>query len=269
MAEFCSKCGAQMAGNERFCAKCGNDTMAAAPAAAVAPVLASAAAPVAQPMAPPPPVYAAPPPPPPAYSAPPAQGYAPPPAYGAPGPVPMMGLPPQEAPKKNNTMWIVIAIVVAGGGWYYYHNHQPQTPAANPPTQPQTAPQPAAAPQPGTPPPAAAPAQPGGPGPGGPNATLVQQQQWSGQDAPANGYVQVSNGQWTNGSTVAIESSVLECDQYDANNTVLAQNQTNLTLSNPPLAAGGNATFNPFNVGQIVQNVNSVNCGIVAVTPAQ
>ncbi|MGB8030279.1 MAG: hypothetical protein WCF30_11510, partial [Terracidiphilus sp.] len=113
------------------------------------------------------------------------------------------------------------------------------------------------------------PAQPGGPGPGGPNAALVQQQQWSSQEQPANGYVQVQNGKWTNGSNVNIQSAVLECDQYDANQAVLAQNQINLTMSNPPLAPEGYATYGPFNAGQIVQNVNSVNCGIVAVTPAQ
>ncbi len=171
-------------------------------------------------------------------------------------------VPPVEGAKKNNTLWVVIAIAAAVGGWYYYQNHQPTT--ATTPTAPQTAPQPG-----GAPPQPATPAQPGGPGPGGPNAALVQQQQWSSTEAPANGYVQVQNGKWVNGSQVAITSAVLECDQYDANQAVLAQNQTNLTLSNPPLTPGGNATFQNFNAGQIVQNVNSVNCGIVDVTPAQ
>jgi hypothetical protein len=248
MAAFCSKCGTQTTGNERFCVKCGNDLTAAA-----APV---AAAPVAQP-APPPAAYA--PPPPQNYGAPPAPGYV------APGPVPVMGVPPPAEPKKNNTMWIVIAIAAAAGGWYYYHNQQ-QTQTQNPPANPPlTAPQPPG----GAPPQPATPAQPGGPGPGGPNAALVQAQQWSSQENPVNGYVQVQNGNWVNGATVAIQTAVLECDQYDANQAVLAQNQTNLTLSNPPLAPGNNATFNAFNAGQVVQNVSSVNCGIISVTPAQ
>jgi len=260
MAAFCSKCGAHVEEGEHFCPKCGNDVTAgaAAPAPAVAPV---AAAPV--PVAPPPPVYSAPPPPPQSYAAPPApQGYpAPPqPGYGAPGPIPVV-MPAADGAKKNNTLWLVIAVAAAAGGWYYYHQ---QHPTPTPTTQTQPAPQPG-----GAPPQPATPAQPGGPGPGGPNAALVQQQQWSSQEAPANGYVQVQNGKWVNGSQVAIQQAVLECDQYDANQTVLAQNQTNLTLSNPPLTPGGNATFNNFNAGQIVQNVNSVNCGIVAVTPAQ
>ncbi len=261
MAAFCSKCGAHVEENEHFCPKCGND-VTAAPALAAAPV--AAPVPVAQPMAPPPPVYAAPPPPPPqSYAAPPQQGYvAPvPPGYGTPGPIPVV-MPPPEPAKKNNTLWLVIAVAVAAGGWYYYHNQQTTT--ATTPPAPQTAPQPG-----GAPPQPATPAQPGGPGPGGPNAALVQQQQWSSQEQPANGYVQVQNGKWTNGSTVNITSATLECDQYDANNTVLAQNQTNLTLSNPPLTPGGDATFQAFNAGQIVQNVNSVNCGIVDVAPAR
>jgi hypothetical protein len=250
MAAFCSKCGTQLAGNERFCVKCGNDVTAAGGAST------AAATPVAQP-APPPAAYA--PPPPQNYGAPPAPGYV------APGPVPVMGVPPPAEPKKNNTMWIVIAIAAAAGGWYYYHNQQ-QTQTQNPPANPPlTAPQPPG----GAPPQPATPAQPGGPGPGGPNAALVQAQQWSSQENPVNGYVQVQNGNWVNGATVAIQTAVLECDQYDANQAVLAQNQTNLTLSNPPLAPGNNATFNAFNAGQVVQNVSSVNCGIISVTPAQ
>jgi len=174
-----------------------------------------------------------------------------------------VAVPPAEPAKKNNTLWIVIAIAAAAGGWYYYNQQHPTPTATNPPTQP--APQ-----QPGgTPPQPATPAQPGGPGPGGPNAALVQQQQWSSQEVPSNGYVQVQNGKWTNGSQVNMTSATLECDQYDANQTVLAQNQTNLTMNNPPLTPGGYATFGNFNAGQIVQNVNSVNCGIVAVVPAQ
>ncbi len=178
-----------------------------------------------------------------------------------------VAMPPPAPAKKSGMMWVAIAVVAAGGYYYYTHHEQTTTPAAAPTTQPTT---PTNAPQPGgAPPQPATPAQPGGPGPGGPNAALVQQQQWSSQEQPANGYVQVQNGKWVNGSTVAIQSAVLECDQYNASQAVLAQNQTNLTLSNPPLVPGNNATFSPFNAGQIAQGVNTVNCGIVSVTPAQ
>jgi hypothetical protein len=257
MAAFCSKCGAQLEGNERFCVKCGHD------------VTATGAVPVAAPA----PVAVAPPPP----MAPPPQGYGapPPPGYGAPGPIPVMGVPPPAPPKKNNMMWAVIAIAAAAGGWYYYHNNlQTQTPANNPPqpvagpTQPGGGGAPGGGPGGGAPVQPAAPVQPGGPGPGGPNAALVQAQQWSSTEEPANGQVQVQNGKWVNGSNVAIQTAVLECDQYNAAQAVIAQNQTNLTLSNPPLVPGNNATFSSFNAGTIATGVNSVNCGIVAVTPA-
>jgi hypothetical protein len=262
MAVFCSKCGTQLEGNERFCVKCGNDMTAAAPA----PVAAAPPAPVAQPMAPPPSGYAAPPP----------QGYAapPPPGYGAPGPVPMMGVPPPVQPqKKNSAMWGVIAIALMAGGWYYYHNQQQtQTPPANnPPAQPGTAPgQPGGAPggNPGTAPgQGQAPPAPGGvPGAGGGNnAALVNLQSFSGRWVPDNGYVEVSNGQWKNGSTVNIQSATLECIQYDANGSSLTSMQTTL---NGPTAPQTTSTFGPFPMGAISQGMSKVNCGIIGVNPA-
>jgi hypothetical protein len=108
--------------------------------------------------------------------------------------------------------------------------------------------------------------QPGDPGPGGSNAALVGLQDVSGDWRALNGSLQEYNVKWVNRSTVTIQSSVLECDQYDANNEVLAQNRTNL---NGPLQPGGTGTYNPFNMGTVQQGLNSVNCGIVAVTPAQ
>ena len=247
MATFCSKCGAQLDGNERFCVKCGNDLTAKAAAPAAAPYVAQAPAP---------------------YVAPPPVAPAPMP-FVAPGQVPMAVAMPQAPAKKSGMMWL--AVIVAAVGMYYWYTHyyeptHPSTAGTPPTTQPGAAPQPGGAP--GATPQPAAPAQPGGPGPGGPNAALVQAQQFTGQPEPVNGYVQVQNGKWTNGSNVPIQSAVLECDQYNTSQAVLAQNQTNLTLNNPPLGPGGYATFNPFNVGQIVQGANSANCGIIAVTPA-
>ena len=143
MATFCSKCGAQLEGTERFCVKCGNDVTGAA-AAPVAP-----AAPVAG--------YAAP-----------ATGYAAPAAAPfvapAPGRVPMsMVLPPPAPAHKSGMLWLVIIAALALGGWYYY-KHTPQSvtpPATAPGQQPGTQP----APQPGGAPPQQPPVQPaGGPG---------------------------------------------------------------------------------------------------------
>jgi hypothetical protein len=285
MAVFCSKCGAQLEGSERFCVKCGNDvTAGAAPAPiAAAPV---AVAPAAQPIAPPPVGYAAPPAQ--GYGAAPPPGYgAPPPAgYGAPGPIPVMGMPPPVAPqKKNSLMWGLIAIALAGCGWYYYYDfRQTQAPPVNAPAQPATAPtQPATAPtQPGGAPgpaagpvPAAAPGPAAGPGPvpggapaapagGGANAALVNLQSFSGRWVPSNGTVEVSDGKWSNNSTVNIQSATLECVQYDAAGSTLTQMQTTLNGPTPPQTT---SSFGPFPMGAIQQNMSKVNCGIVGVNP--
>jgi len=262
MAVFCSKCGTQLEGNERFCVKCGNDMTAAA---APAPVAAAPPPPVAQPMALPPTGYAAPSPQ--GYAAPPPQGYAapPPPGYGAPGPVPMMGVPPPvQAQKKSSMMWGVIAIALAAGGWYYYHNQQQtQTPPANnPPAQPGTAPtqpggNPGTAPGQGQAPPA--------PGAGGGNnAALVNLQSFSGRWVPSNGVVEVSDGKWSNNSSVNIQSATLECVQMDANGSSLTQMQTTL---NGPTAPQTTSSFGPFPMGAIQQTMSKVNCWIVGVNP--
>lgn len=281
MAVFCSKCGTQLEGNERFCVKCGNDVTAAG--TAPAPIAAAPVA-VAQPIALPPAGYAAPPPQ--GYAAPPPPGYGapPPPGYGAPGPIPVIGMPPPVAPqKKNSAMWGVIAIALAAGGWYYYHNNmQTQTPPANPPlTAPQpggappTAPGPAAGPVPGAAPgpaagpvpggaPPAAPAPGGAPDGGGANAALVNLQSFSGRWVPSNGTVQVSDGKWSNNSTVNIQSATLECIQYDAGGATLTQMQTTLNGPTPPQTT---SSFGPFPMGAIQQNMSKVNCGIVGVNP--
>ncbi len=114
---FCSKCGAQSEGNDRFCVKCGNDmTAAAAPA---------------------------------------GQAVAAPPTYAAPGPAPIAVAMPLPAQQKRSGLIIgAVAIALLAGGYYYYH-HSPQTPAqGSAPAQPGASPaQPGTAPgqQPGTP----------------------------------------------------------------------------------------------------------------------
>ena len=264
---FCSKCGARLEGNERFCVSCGNDlsVQAAGPvaAAAPAPVPAAAAAPVAAAPAAPPAAA------PPAYGAP-----AAPPLYGAPGQIPVMGLPPAPAKRGSGWIWGVIIVVAILYGLYYIGTHNPPPGQSNTPAQPGTAPQPVAQPgmaptapqQPGAAPGPAAPVQPGDPGPGGPNESLVQMQQFSGQWGAANGYVQISNARWVNRSNVNLASAVLECDQYAQNGEVLSQQRANLTGANQ--AGGTWAANSSFNMGQAAQGLSNVNCGIVAVTPA-
>ena len=89
---FCSSCGAQLAGDERFCVKCGADQTA------------KAAAPI------PPPPYAAP-----LYP------------QGLPGQPPIiLGAPPAQS-KQNRWIWAVVIVAVLGAGYYYNEQH-PQTP---------------------------------------------------------------------------------------------------------------------------------------------
>lgn len=177
---------------------------------------------------------------------------------------------PQAQSKGKGWLWGLIIVGAVLYGLYYIGTHkQPTagqpgaTPAATPAQQPgatpATAPTPSDAPQPGTA------VQPGDPGPGGPNATLVQLQSFAGQYRGFNGSVQIYDARWTNRSNATILSAILECDQYAANDAVLAQNRTTL---NGPVRPGGTGTYNPFFMGAELQYTKYVNCGVVAVNPA-
>ena len=61
---------------------------------------------------------------------------------------------------------------------------------------------------------------------------------------------------------MAVQSSTLECDQVDNNNTTLDQMRTTL---NGPVQPGANATFNPFNMGAVAANMTKVNCYVTHV----
>ncbi len=286
---FCSNCGAQLEGDSRFCVKCGSEIvqeaaapMATTPAAAVAAVSAPAAFK---------PVLFAPPPS--------AQPFVPPPIPpGAPGQIPIvMGLPPQSAAKGKGWLWGLIIVCAVLYGLYYIGTHDQQNqqnPGQAPAPQVQPgAPTPQA--QPGVPTPQAQPGypqqqqpgypqagpgyqqqpgypqqQPGYPGAqpgaqGGNSQALVQAQQFAGQYQGANGVITINQGQWRNGSNETIQSATLECIQYGQTGQPLTQMQSNL---NGPAQPGQTISFPSFQVGAMVQGVTKVNCGIVAVAPA-
>lgn len=160
-------------------------------------------------------------------SYPPAQPFSGAPGtYLPPGAIPIAVM-PQAPPKRGG--WIktllIIAVVIAVG--YYYVSHLPPSPA-----------DPAA------------------------NAALTKQQAFDAHWQNVYGFVQVSNGKWTNNATVAVNSAILECDQYDSNGTDLAQMRTTL---NGPIQPGASATFNPFQMGAVATNVYKVTCTIVHV----
>jgi len=187
---FCSNCGNQLEGNERFCVKCGSDvsakTGAAGPVAS-----ASAAGPrvvPSMPMQPVQPMTAMPGP------------------YAAPGPIPVPMAIAQQPPAKKGVTFGTLAVVAAlalGGYYYYTHYYVKDHPPAAAKSQPQ----------------------------GGTAAALGKQQAFDAHWQTVNGFVQLSNGKWTNNANVAIQSSTLECDQYDAGGNLLDQMRT--TLNGP------------------------------------
>jgi hypothetical protein len=257
---FCSSCGAQLEGDGKFCVKCGADqTAKAGSAPAPAPVGVAA---------PPQAVY---PPQPPAVQRPPVQPYAgtppqfsPPPQFPPPG-QPFAGVPPQFPPQpgqypvimgappvapagnKNTLMYLVLG-AAALYGLYYIGTHDQ---AQNPPPAPQT--------QPGQ-------QQPGGGGGGNQNQALVAQQQFNeGAYNAVNGQIQVTQGQWINGSTVALAAAMLGCEQMDANGQNLAQDQVTLT---GPAAPGATVNLATFSIGAEAQGAAKVNCKITDVQTA-
>jgi len=264
---FCSSCGGHLESNERFCAKCGADQAAqaagapavpsAAPQVAAPQVLAPQVAippPPAQPFAGTPPQYTPPPPAqpfpgmPPQYPPPPGQPFSGmPPQF--PPPI-IMGAPPGAQPaSKNPLLWLVAAGVIFGL-WYIgtHDKDNTQNPGGTPTGQT----------QPG-------PGGGGGGGGGGGNqnqAIIAAQKFTEGGYNGVNGQIQVTQGQWLNGSNVALQAAQLGCEQLDANGQNLTQDQVTLTGPAPP---GATVTLPTFSIGAEAQGAAKVNCKITAV----
>ncbi len=262
---FCSNCGGPLAGTERFCAKCGADQTAQA---AGAPAVPAAAPQLAAPQAPAPPV-AIPPPVqpfmgvPPQYppQQPPAQPFpGMPPQYPPPPGQPFSGMPPQYPPpiimgappgaqpaSKNPLIWV--AVVVAGFCIWYFHTHdQNQTQGTTPTTQTQPGPGGGGG---------------GGGGGGNQNQAIVAAQKFTeGSYNAVNGQIQVTQGQWLNGSNIPLAAAMLGCEQMDANGQNLTQNQVTLT---GPAAPGATVNLATFSIGAEAQGAAKVNCKITAV----
>lgn len=240
---FCNKCGNQLTGNEKFCAQCGAD-VSARPASAptpsaptVAPAPSVAAIPVQ-------PVVSAPLPPPP----PPIQPvhYAP----VGPTPVAIAYPPPQQAgAKKGGMMGTVVVVLIVAAIGYYYYNKSHVTPTPTPTPIPQPTPQPGP-----TPPPSS----------GGDNKALQAQQSLSAQWQTTNGFIVVT-AKWTNNATVNMASAAMECDQYNAGGTQLAQFRVTLNGPTPPNTW---SSYSNVQMGEAAADVSKLNCNIVHVTPA-
>jgi zinc-ribbon domain len=154
--------------------------------------------------------------------------------YGVPGQIPVVVMPPAPA-KRGGKMSTIIAVLLAVwfAGYYLMHRVPPITPA-----------QEAAA-----------------------EAALTKQQSFDCNFRNADGYLQVTNGKWTNHSSVAIQAATLECDQTDSNGTDLDEMRINLKSPQGPLQAGGSQDYNAFQMGEIANNATKVHCTVVTVTP--
>jgi hypothetical protein len=243
---FCNKCGNQLTGNEKFCAQCGADVIAK-PSGSAAPVPSVIPTPV--PSAPPvhtQPLVSAPPPPPP-----PVQQVQYVPAGPAPVAVPYSQVQPAGGAKKGGMMGTVVVLVIVAAIGYYYYNKSHITPSPTPsPTPPASQPGPQSNPPPS--------------GGTGNNKALQAQQSLSAQWQTANGFIVVT-AKWTNNATVNMTSAVMECDQYNAGGTELAQFRVTLNGPTPPNTW---SSYSSVQMGEAAADVSKLNCNIVHVTPA-
>jgi hypothetical protein len=139
-----------------------------------------------------------------------------------------MGAPPgTDATNKHPTMWLVIAGAILA--FYYIGTHDTKT------------------------------TTPGPGGGGGGDPAVVAAQKFSGTFSETNGQVEVTQGQWTNGSTVTVASITLLCAQLDANGQSLAQSTKNVT---GPTPAGAVNPLPTFSIGAAAQGVAKAGCTI-------
>jgi hypothetical protein len=144
--------------------------------------------------------------------------------YAAPGTIPIMVTMPAQAPAKRGGMiWVLVVVGVLVGAYYYLK------PPPAPPPDP---------------------------------AALTKQQAFDARWDNVYGFVQISNGKWTNHATVPIDSAELECDQYNGSGTDLAQMRKTLP---GPLQPGASTIYNPFQMGAVETETNKVTCTIVHV----
>jgi hypothetical protein len=156
-----------------------------------------------------------------------------------------MGAPPGAPAANNNKTLLYVVIAAAVLYFFYYKGTHDQTPGTTP--APQT--------QPGQ--------QPGGGGQGGANQAIVAAQQFNhGGYNAVNGQIQVTQGQWLNGSNIPLAAAMLGCEQMDANGQNTAQDQVTLTGPAPP---GGGVNLPTFSIGAEAQGTTQVNCKITAV----
>lgn len=156
-----------------------------------------------------------------------------------------MPTPAQPAQKKGMMGTVVVVLAVLAVGYYYYKTHPP-TPTPAP-----------------TPAPAPAPA-PGPSGGGGPNAALVNLQDFNAHWQDQSGMLMLTSSTWKNNSTTNISSATLQCRQFNAAGTDLSEYRVNLT---GPTNAGDTSTFSNVSLGATAPGMTKVDCAIIHVKP--
>lgn len=224
---FCSNCGNQMTGTVKFCPQCGADTSRPSGTTAAAPTPAASFTP------PPPPI----------------QPMGAPIPYTPAGAIPV-AIPVPQAPttqKKGMMGTVVVVLAVLAVGYYYYKTHPP-TPTPAP-----------------TPAPAPGPAAPGPSSSGeGPNAALVNLQDFNAHWQDQSGMLMLTSATWKNNSTTNISSATLQCRQFNAAGTDLSEYRVNLT---GPTNAGDTSTFSNVSLGATATGMTKVDCAIIHVKP--
>jgi len=166
--------------------------------------------------------------------------------YMAAGQFPMAVAMPLPAPaRKSWWVWLVGVCILSASGFFYYETRPPAQPDSTPPPQTQPAQQPG-----------------GGDGGNQDPAVLAAQTFTEGGYNNVNGQIQVTQGQWLNGSNVALAAAMLGCEQMDANSQNVAQDTVALT---GPAAPGATVTLPTFSIGALAQGATNVNCKITAV----
>jgi len=98
--------------------------------------------------------------------------------------------------------------------------------------------------------------QPGG---GGGNQAVLSAQKFTASFNEVNGQIQVTQGQWTNGSNVTVASITLGCVQMDANGQNLVQSTHTISGPAPP---GAVSSVSTFAMGDAAQGVAKARCDI-------
>ena len=178
--------------------------------------------------------------PPPIASPPPAQPMAAAPVQYAPmsaAPIPV-GIPaaPPAVPQKRGGMLgtlVVLAAIVGGG--YYYSNHG-KAPAPGPTSPP------------------------------GNDKALVQQQSFTAQWQEENGMLILTSAKWTNSANVTLSAATVQCEQYKADGTDLAQYRVTL---NGPTEGNTTSSYSNIQIGAVASGMSKVNCDVVHVKTGQ